>query len=87
MIKGQHHSGLSGSADFIERVQPQLIVATSPDFPEHEKVKAEWAESVTSGNIRLLRQDETGAVRLRFYLDRFEAKPYLGSETFRSVSR
>ena len=87
LIKGQHHSGRSGSGEFLERVQPQAIIASSPRFPENERVKDDWARLVGSRGIRLFRQDESGAVTLRFYRDHWEAAPYLGSETFRSTSR
>lgn len=87
IIKGQHHSGRSASEEFLGRVQPRLIVASSPEYPEHERVKEDWAQSVTANGIQLFRQDWTGAVQVRFYRDRFEAKPYLGSETFRSTRR
>jgi beta-lactamase superfamily II metal-dependent hydrolase len=50
-------------------------------------VKAEWAETVAARGIRLFRQDESGAVTLRFFADRWEASPYLSGETFRSTSR
>jgi len=44
VIKGQHHSGKSGSIPFLDAVQPQLIVATSCDFPAHERVDDQWAD-------------------------------------------
>jgi len=87
LIKGQHHSGRSGSLEFLQRVQPRVVIASSPEFPEHEQLKKDWAQSVTTGGTKLLQQDETGAVHLRFYRDRFEARPYLGGETFRSERR
>jgi competence protein ComEC len=87
VVKGQHHSGISGSDAFLDSVQPQVIVATSSDFPENERMKSEWAERVGARGIKLFRQDETGAVRIRVFRDRSEAKPYLTSETFRSTSR
>ena len=87
VIKGQHHSGRSGSPEFIERVQPRAIIASSPRFPENERVKDDWAEMVRSRGIRLLRQDETGAVTLRFFADHWEATPHLSGEAFRSTSR
>ena len=34
VVKGQHHSGESGSDAFPDAVQPRLIIATSRDFPE-----------------------------------------------------
>ena len=87
MIKGQHHGGRSGSAEFLERVRPAVIIASSPRFPENERVKDEWAQIVTRQGIKLFRQDETGAVSLRFFRDGWEAAPYLPGETFRSTSR
>jgi competence protein ComEC len=87
LVKGQHHSGLSGSDAFLVRVQPRAIVATSRDFPESERIKPEWAESVHARGIKLFRQDETGAVQIRIFDASWEARAYVTSETFRSMSR
>ncbi|MDQ2660022.1 MAG: ComEC/Rec2 family competence protein, partial [Verrucomicrobiota bacterium] len=73
LIKGQHHSGTSGSTEFLERVHPALIIASSPPFPESERIKDDWASAVAAGGSKLFRQDETGAVTLRFYHDHWEA--------------
>jgi competence protein ComEC len=87
LIKGQHHSGVSGSPAFLDRIRPQAIVATSRDFPESERLKPEWLEEVRSRRIKLFRQDETGAMQIRLFRDRWEAGSYVTGETFRSVSR
>ena len=87
LVKGQHHSGVSGSPPFLDRVRPQVIIATSRDFPDSERIKPEWAEEVHARGIKLLRQDETGAVQVRIFRDRWEAKTYVTSEIFRSTSR
>jgi ComEC/Rec2-related protein len=87
VIKGQHYSGISGSDALLASVQPQAIVATSRDFPENERLKSEWVDRVDALGIKLFRQDETGAVRIRVFSDRWEAKAYVTSETFRSTSR
>jgi competence protein ComEC len=87
LIKGQHHSGVSGSDAFLTQVQPQAIIATSRIFPESERIKDEWAENVRARGIKLFRQDETGAVQIRIFRDRWEATTYVTSETFRSESR
>ena len=84
LIKGQHHSGVSGSPEFLEQVRPRLLIASSADFPENERVKEVWAQDVARRGIRLFRQDRTGAVALRFYRDRWEAVPYLPGEIFSS---
>jgi ComEC/Rec2-related protein len=87
VLKGQHHSGLSGSEAFLDSVRPGAIVASSRDFPENERIKKEWVEQLDARGIKLFRQDETGAVRITVFRDRWEAKTYLTSETFRSTSR
>ena len=87
LIKGQHRSGVSGSERFLAQVQPKLIIATSRDFPETERLTDEWAEKVKALDIELFRQDKTGAVELRFYRQRWEASAYLTGETFRSSTR
>ena len=84
LIKGQHHSGVSGSPEFLARVQPRLIIASSAEFPENEHVKDAWAQEVAQRGIKLFRQDQTGAVVLRFHRDRWKAIPHLAGETFAS---
>src|SRR5213594_4461391 len=79
-IKGQHHSGNSGSDGFLDAVQPRLIIATSRDFPEYERIDDKWAEDVQARGIKLFRQDETGAVTLRVDRTGWEAQSYLTGE-------
>lgn len=87
IIKGQHHSGMSGSAEFLDAVQPQAIIATARESAENQRIKEDWAEMVKARGIRLLRQDRTGAVSVRFFSDHWEATSFLEGETFRSTSR
>lgn len=87
LIKGQHHSGISGSEDFLNRVRPQAIIATSRDFPESERIKSEWVDRIRARGIKLFRQDETGAVQIRIFRDRWEAKTYVSGEVFLNNSR
>lgn len=87
LIKGQHSSGESGSVAFLEAVQPRLIIVTSVDFPTYERIPDSWARMVRERGIELLRQDETGAVTLDFYRDRWDATTVMTHKTFRSSSR
>jgi competence protein ComEC len=87
LIKGQHSSGGSGSEKFLDVVQPQLIVATSADFPARERISDAWAQMVRTRGITLFRQDEAGAVKLEFFSDRWRATSFLTHETFPSSSR
>jgi beta-lactamase superfamily II metal-dependent hydrolase len=87
LVKGQHSSGISGSAPFLDAVRPRLIIATSREFPEHERISEQWAEQLRVRGIKLFRQDETGAVELNFSNQEWSARAYLTGEVFRSVSR
>jgi competence protein ComEC len=87
IIKGQHHSGTSGSEPFLDAVQPRLIIASSRDFPEHERISDTWAEELQRRGIKLFRQDETGAVELEFFRKEWSARAYLTGETLRSANR
>lgn len=87
LVKGQHRSGNSGSDAFLDAVQPRLIIATSRDFPQQERISDEWAERVRSRGIKLFRQDETGAVELEFEPDGWRARTFVTGEIFRSVNR
>jgi competence protein ComEC len=87
LVKGQHRSGGSGSVAFLDAVQPRLIIATSRDFPQQERISDEWAEHVRARQIKLFRQDEVGAVELSFYSDSWRAKAFVTGETFRSANR
>jgi competence protein ComEC len=83
VIKGQHQSGNSCSGPFLDVVRPHLIIASSRDFPLNERINDTWAEDLRRRGIKLFRQDETGAVTVRFSRDGWEAQSYLNDETFR----
>ena len=87
LIKGQHYSGVSGSPKFLSAVGPELIVATSRDFPARERIPDDWARLVRQDGIKLFRQDQTGAVKLEFFRDHWQAAAFLDQETLRSSSR
>ena len=87
IVKGQHHSGISGSPEFIDAVHPQMIIATSRSFPNSERITDEWADMIRARGIKLFRQDESGAVEVKFFRNGWRARSYLTGETFRSTSR
>ena len=87
VVKGQHHSGISGSAPFLDAVRPRLIIASSSNFPDYERISEQWTEELRVRGIKLFRQDETGAVELNFSGHEWRARGYLTGQIFRSVSR
>src|SRR6266436_1649699 len=86
IIKGQHHSGESGSDAFLDATRPRLIIATSRDFPGYERINDAWVENILKRGIKLFRQDDAGAVTLSFRQDGWEAQSYFTGEIFRSSS-
>jgi competence protein ComEC len=87
IVKGQHYSGNSCSGPFLDVVRPRLIIASSRDFPPNERISETWAEDLQARGIKLFRQDETGAVTIRFRHNDWETQSYLTGETFRSSSQ
>jgi len=87
LIKGQHHSGKSGSDAFLNAVRPRLIIATSHDFPQQERISDEWAQRIRARGIKLFRQDQTGAVEIEIGTNEWQACGYVNGEIFRSDSR
>src|SRR5881409_1300286 len=87
IIKGQHHSGQSGAETFLDAARPRLIIASSRDFPDHERISDAWAGELQNRGIKLFRQDETGAVTVRFHHDSWEAQSHVTGETFRSANQ
>lgn len=87
LIKGQHHSGESGSDRFLDAVRPNLIVATSRDFPVAERIDDAWAERMRARGIKLFRQDQTGAVQIGFTDGGWTARSSVTGEIFRRDNR
>jgi competence protein ComEC len=87
VVKGQHHSGESGSEAFLDAASPRLIIASSRDFPDHERISDTWAGELQNRGIKLFRQDETGAVTLRFHHNSWESQSYVTGETFCSANQ
>src|SRR6266516_1114720 len=87
IVKGQHHSGQSGSEAFLDAARPRLIIASSRDFPDHERISDTWVETLQERGIKLFRQDQTGAVTLRFRHDGWEAQSYFTGEILRSTNQ
>ncbi len=87
LIKGQHHSGDSGTPEFLDGVKPKLIIATSRESPVAEQITMEWSSEIARRGIKLFRQDRTGAVEIQFRGKDWTARSYLTGEAFRSSKR
>jgi hypothetical protein len=83
---GSETLSTAAATDGKNKARPRLVIATSRDFPDHERISDRWAEKLQRRGIKLFRQDETGAVTLRFGHDSWEAQGYFTGEIFRSAS-
>lgn len=77
LVIGRHKNGLLPEADFLKCVKPQVLIASATDFPESEKMDEGWAGMVQSMGIKLLRQDETGAVIIRLAKDELQTENFV----------
>ncbi len=88
LVKGQHARDLSGTTDFLARVQPLAIVCGSLDFSHAPTELDEWEAAATAQGAAVFRQDRTGAVHVEIAPDgALELRAFLGDQTFRSRAR
>ena len=87
VIKGQHAKDLSGTLDFLARVQPQAVICTALSYGEPPEKLDAWEQSVIARGITVFRQDHTGAVHLEIRDGSFEIQARVGGQTFRSRAR
>ncbi|MGH8047964.1 MAG: ComEC/Rec2 family competence protein, partial [Chthoniobacterales bacterium] len=84
IVMGRHLSGFSGDEQLLRAAAPHAIIATVEAFPESERIRPEWARTVQSLGIVLLRQDETGAVTVTVRPDSFTLTPFLAGNAPRT---
>jgi competence protein ComEC len=84
LVKGNHRSGFSGSAEFLAAAAPAAIIVTSTDFPPHETPPADFLASAAHLGIPVFRQDTTGAVTIRVTATGFTLTPFLDPAAARS---
>jgi beta-lactamase superfamily II metal-dependent hydrolase len=81
LVKGWHSRDLSGGVDFLMRVAPQAVIAGAPGFGTPPERIAAWAKTVRARGIRLLLQEDAGAVSLEVFPAEVRVRPFLGGET------
>lgn len=84
LIKGMHAKDLSGTPEFLKAAGAKVVIASSTDFPQTEQISDEWAAQTRALGIRLMRSDETGAVRVTIpRKGQWEAEATLAGESAR----
>jgi beta-lactamase superfamily II metal-dependent hydrolase len=89
VVKGQHARDVSGTLDFLLKVQPKAVVCAAPEFGAPGGGLDAWTSSVQGRGIEVFRQDRTGAVRIEWRRSDGELRlrSHLGDQTFRSRTR
>lgn len=84
LVKGWHSKDLSGTADFLTRVNPQAIIAASAPPGNMSAELEQWSAQAPARNAMVFRQEHTGAVQVELLRDgTFELKGFLNRLIFR----
>ena len=81
VIKGQHAKDLSGTIDFLARVQPQAVICSALGYGEMPEKLDPWEKSLAARGITVFRQDRAGAVHLELRDGGYEIRARLTGQT------
>ena len=87
LIKGQHAKDLSGTTDFLARVQPATVICSALSYGDPPELLDAWEQTATQAGIAVFRQDHTGAVQVVIRDGGFAIQARLNGQTFRSRAR
>ncbi len=87
LVKGWHSKDLSGTPDFLARVQPQAVICSAPEFGDSSTVLDAWAGGLAARGVAVFRQDRCGAVRIALRPGDFSLRAVGDGQTFRSRAR
>ena len=84
LVKGWHGNDFSGTADFLARVAPQVVVCSALELGDARQDLDQWSREAAARGIHVFRQDECGAVTVKIRANEFEARGFANGQTFRS---
>ncbi len=87
LVKGWHANDLSGTADFLARVQPQVVVCSAPAFGATDEALDQWSREAAARGLTVFRQDHCGAVRSAWRNGLLEVRATANGQTFSSRAR
>ncbi len=87
LIKGHHAKDLSGTLDFVARVQPQAVICGALGYGGLPGQLDAWEQSLVARGITVCRQDRAGAVHVEIRDDGFTIRALVNGQTFRSRAR
>jgi ComEC/Rec2-related protein len=87
LIKGQHGKDLSGTGEFLDRVQPLAIVASADDSRRSADAFDAWTDALKAHDIVLFRQDQCGAVTVQTRDGELRISGFVNGQAFLNRAR
>ena len=87
LVKGQHAKDFSGTAEFISRVQPSVIICSALGYGAPSEALDAWTQSVRAQGIAVFRQDECGAARMEIRDGEIIIRGFVNGQIFNSRAR
>jgi competence protein ComEC len=87
LVKGWHSKDLSGTPDFLARVQPQAVICSSLEYGDTGSALDRWSRDLAARGITIFRQDRCGAVRIEIRNGIATLRAVATDQTFRSRAR
>ena len=84
VVKGHHTKDLSGTLDFLRKVQPRAIAVGQLPYGHTSAELDRWVESIAPLSCVIFRQDECGAVALKIRDGALEARGWMNGQALRS---
>ena len=74
-IKGWHATDFSGLTEFLDQVQPKVVITTHHEFPPQESITEAWRHALKSRSIQLYNITELGAVEVELTAETLSVTP------------
>jgi beta-lactamase superfamily II metal-dependent hydrolase len=71
-IRGQHVESPSGSPEFLDAINPKIVISSHSKFPASQRVLDAFRDLLKERKTRLITTDETGVVTMTFFHDRVD---------------
>jgi competence protein ComEC len=82
LIKGSPRHGPSGDTAFLNAVKPRIVIATAAQFPDSERIAANFVDNLRRRDIRLFAQDRCGAVTVRIFPGHWEVSAFVDKQQY-----
>lgn len=71
-IRGQNVESPSGNPEFVEAINPQIVISSHSEFPASQRIPEALRRYLENRETKLFTLDETGVITLSFRHDRLE---------------